>query len=104
MGLFQARRKKAEIIVEGIGIGPRTNRGRLISPPLKPGPVSVSGGYGPLLREGLPLARVEGRVNVDEVHARRRQGLEHGEALTEEDPMLHYGDKRVTTQPSPSRR
>jgi hypothetical protein len=89
VGLSQARREKAEVIVEGVGVGPRANRRSLITPPLEPRPIAFRRRDSPLLRECLRLTRVEGRVDVDEVHTLRWQRRQHREALTEEDPVLH---------------
>src|SRR3954469_13399959 len=89
VGFFQSWGKKSQVVVESVGVCPRTNGGGLVSPPLKPRAVSLRGSDGSLLGERLPLARIEWRVDVDEVHTPGGQRFEHGKALTEVDPMLH---------------
>ena len=89
IGFLQAGAQKAEVVVEHIRIGQGTNRDGLVSPSLKPGAIAIDRGHGLFLRQRLLLSRVEGRVDIDEIDARRRQRLEYRQALTEVDTMLH---------------
>ena len=94
VGLGQARLEEGQVIVEQVGVAARAELDRPVAAPGEAGPVpgAVLGPYSLDLGARLAPARVEGRVDVDEVDGMGRKRLENRKVIAKEYGVGGHGD------------
>jgi hypothetical protein len=97
-GVFQARSEEREIVVKRVAVGGLGEQARAVAAPLKARPVTVRIGRCAQRLTGLRLARVERRVDVDQLERCVGEASQQIEVVAEQD-LVHVGMARSRAHP-----
>ena len=93
--MLEARAHEGEVVVEAVVVGARAEHPGAVAPAAKPRALAVRVADHPQRPSHLHLARVERRVDVDQLEGAVREGRQQREVLAEQDVPLGEGNLRA---------